>query len=352
MSYRTKTVNNNNTWDLDAMLSQEIQDLNRDSPEDRRVKEAIIVQKPDPNQIDPEDDSSSSSDEEGSSTGSSSKKNYYFYNDDEDYEDDLAIRDPELFKITESNRQIHIDDSSIPPSPSQHTKHKLVRRPPELVFSDPPILIARDDYIEVTFYYGTSEERKAIRPKRYMMMCDFGEESMYALKWGIGTLLRSGDELHVASTISIDEDVEDMDDDEKYRLWAELDRKSKTMISRVRTIMDEMLLYNIKIVIYSLAGKTRESLLNLIYSTPKLTMVVCGSRDRGAIKGMLMGSVSTFLVHNSPVPVSVVRPQKKEKKSKKHKKTAAQKLSQSVMNGQLKVDEAELSLNSYDGTAN
>jgi len=66
---------------------------------------------------------------------------------------------------------------------------------------------------------------------------------------------------------------------------------------------------------------------------------------------MIMGSVSTFLVHNSPVPVSVVRPQKKEK-SKKHKKTAAQKLSQSVMNGHLKVDEAELTLNSYDGTAN
>lgn len=68
---------------------------------------------------------------------------------------------------------------------------------------------------------------------------------------------------------------------------------------------------------------------------------------------MLMGSVSTFLVHNSPVPVSVVRPQKKEKKSKKHKKTSAQKLSQSVMNGHLKVDEAEgaaLSINSYDGT--
>lgn len=242
------------------MLSQEIQDLNRDTAEDRRVKEAIIVQKPDPNQIDPEDDSSSS-DEEGSSV--SSKKNYY-YNNDDDYEDDLAVRDPELFKITESNRQIHLDDNNIPPSPAHHTKHKVVRRPAELIFSDPPILVARDDYIEVTFYYGISEEREAIKPKRYMMMCDFGEESMYALKWGIGTLLRSGDELHVASAISIDEDVEDMDDDEKYRLWAELDRKSKTMISRVRTIMDEMLLYNIKIVIYSVAGKTRESLLNLV----------------------------------------------------------------------------------------
>lgn len=53
---------------------------------------------------------------------------------------------------------------------------------------------------------------------------------------------------------------------------------------------------------------------------------------------LLMGSVSTFLVHNAPVPVSVVRPQKKAKVSKR-KMTAAQKLSQSVRSGQLKVDE-------------
>lgn len=38
------------------------------------------------------------------------------------------------------------------------------------------------------------------------------------------------------------------------------------MISRVRTVMDEMLLYNIKIVVHSLAAeKTREALLELVY---------------------------------------------------------------------------------------
>lgn len=207
-------MNNNNSWDLDAMLSQEIQDLNRDTPEDRRVKEAVIVSKPDPNQINPEDDS----DEESRPSNS----NYYYYDDDDEYEDDLAIRDPELFKITESNRQIAIDSSS-PQNPSS-TKHKLIRRPPELVFSDPPTLVSRDDYIEVSFYYGLSEERKTKRSKKYMMMSDFGDESMYALKWGIGTLLRSGDEIHVASVVDCDEGVEDMNEDEKYRLWAEVSR--------------------------------------------------------------------------------------------------------------------------------
>ncbi|KAG2237333.1 hypothetical protein INT48_009066 [Thamnidium elegans] len=340
MTKPNKTVNNNNSWDLDSMLSQEIENLNRDSVEDRRVKEAVIMSKPDPNRINAND----SDEEDGTATGK-----YYYYDNDDEYEDDLAIRDPELHKITESNRQIAID-CNLTPSDS---KHKLIRRPSELVFSDPPTLISREDYVEVTFHYGLSKENKRKRSKRYMMMCDFGEESMYAMKWGIGTLLRSGDELHIASVVDTDEDVKDMDKDEKYKLWGELDRNSKTMISRVKTSMDEMLLYNIKIVTYSVAGKTRESLLNLIYSTPNLTMVVCGSRDRGALKGMIMGSVSTFLVHNSPIPVSVIRPQKKEKKAAKQKKTSAQKLSQSVKNGHLKVDEIEgasLSINSYDGT--
>ncbi|KAI9274012.1 hypothetical protein EDC94DRAFT_579970 [Helicostylum pulchrum] len=269
---KNKTVNNNNSWDLDSMLSKEIENLNRDSVEDRRVKEAVIMSKPDPNRINAND----SDEEDGSVNGK-----YYYYDDDDEYEDDLAIRDPELHKITESNRRISID-CNLTPSDS---KHKLIRRPPELVFSDPPTLISREDYIEVTFHYGLSEEHKRRRSKRYMMMCDFGEESMYAMKWGIGTLLRSGDELHIASVVDTDEDVEDMDKDEKYKLWGELDRNSKTMISRVKTSMDEMLLYNVKIVTYSVAGKTRESLLNLIYSTPNLTMIVCGSRDRGALKG-------------------------------------------------------------------
>lgn len=242
------------------MLAQEIQDLNKDSAEDRRVKEAVIVSKPDPNKLNPDDDSSSS---------------------DEDYEEDLSIRDPELFKITESNRQIQYEDDI------KHTTSikKLAHRPAELVFSDPPILITRPDYIEVSFDYGVSQNHTTKKPKRYMIMSDFGEESMYALKWGIGTLLRNGDELHVASVASIDEDVEDMDTDEKYKLWAELDKNSKTLISRVKSVLVEMMLFNIKIIIYSVAGKTRDSLLNLIYATPQLTMVVCGSRERGAIKG-------------------------------------------------------------------
>ncbi|CAO3590281.1 unnamed protein product [Absidia cylindrospora] len=56
------------------------------------------------------------------------------------------------------------------------------------------------------------------------------------------------------------------------------------------------------------------------------------------MRGLLMGSVSTYLVHKSLVPVAVIRPQKKKKKEPRHIITATP-LSESVKTGQLHVDE-------------
>jgi hypothetical protein len=53
---------------------------------------------------------------------------------------------------------------------------------------------------------------------------------------------------------------------------------------------------------------------------------------------MLMGSISTYLVHKSSVPVTVIRPQKKKKPAQKRSVHSAP-LSKSVQTGQLAVDE-------------
>ncbi|CAO3625254.1 unnamed protein product [Cunninghamella echinulata] len=226
------------------------------------------------------------------------------------------------------------------------------KRPTELVFSDVPKTITKPDRIMVELDYGFSSKVPIKKSRKYLLACDFGEESLYAMEWAMGTLLRSGDIIHVVSVIGMDEDLEDMDQDEKYRLWQELDRNSKSLISKVKSILGQQLLYNIKVHIYSIAGHTRESIMGVIQSIP-LTMVVCGSSGkRGSLRGILIGGVSTYLVQKSPVPVSVVRPQKKKKANKK-KLTAAQKLSESVKDGQLKVDEVEetriQSINSHGG---
>ncbi|KAI8093118.1 uncharacterized protein BX664DRAFT_328964, partial [Halteromyces radiatus] len=293
--------------DLDSLLAQEIEELNRDSPEDRKVREAVILDRPDPNGFD--DDSSSSDDDGGGrgrrlnflrlrrSTSPHHHRGPYYRSyapGSDDYEDDLSIRDPQLFEITEKNRIIEYQDTSSSTTTDKDEDVNIQkkdrsslsrRRPAELCFSDIPVTTTDPDRIMVQFDYGASSTHVTKKKSRkYLMACDFGEQSLYAMEWAMGSLLRSGDIIHVVSVISMDEDLEDMDDDEKYRLWQELDRNSKTLISKVKSILEQQLLYNIKINIYSMAGHTRECLMNLIKSIP-LTMVVCGSSGRRALKG-------------------------------------------------------------------
>lgn len=207
-------IQQSTAMDLDALLAQEIEELNRDTEEDRRVKEAVIVAKRDPNKISGDDDDSSDDDlvEAGM---------YPHYSDDDDYyEDDLELRDPELFRITERNRQILLDDDQH--MPARKKSISAAARPPELVFSDPPMTVTEPDRIVVNFSYGTSPNRPVTKSRKYLMACDFGEESTYAMNWAMGTMLRDGDEIHVAAVVNIEDDVDDMDEDEKYRLWQEV----------------------------------------------------------------------------------------------------------------------------------
>lgn len=208
---RYSSYNKTTAMDLDALLAQEIEELNRDTEEDRRVKEAVIVAKRDPNKITGDDDDSSDDDlvEAG------------MYSDDDDYyEDDLELRDPELFRITERNRQILLEDDQH--LPARKKSISAAARPPELVFSDPPMTVTEPDRIVVNFSYGTSPNRPVTKSRKYLMACDFGEESTYAMNWAMGTMLRDGDEIHVAAVVNIEDDVNDMDEEEKYRLWQEV----------------------------------------------------------------------------------------------------------------------------------
>ncbi|KAI9307484.1 hypothetical protein BJ944DRAFT_157954 [Cunninghamella echinulata] len=196
--------------DLDSLLAQEIEELNQDSLENKNIKEAVIIDRPNPNGFD--DDSYSSSEDEGRG------KRFQFLRSD-DYEDDLSIRDPQLFEITERNRVIDYQDTNTNTTVSSSNKKK---RPTELVFSDVPKTVTKPDRIMVELDYGFSSKVPIKKSRKYLLACDFGEESLYAMEWAMGTLLRSGDIIHVVSVIGMDEDIEDMDQDEKYRLWQEV----------------------------------------------------------------------------------------------------------------------------------
>ena len=62
------------------------------------------------------------------------------------------------------------------------------------------------DRCTITLTHGAPEkllEESSRRPKRYVLASDLSDESRYALEWGIGTVLRDGDELYVFNSIQL-----------------------------------------------------------------------------------------------------------------------------------------------------
>ncbi|PHZ09957.1 uncharacterized protein RHIMIDRAFT_41036 [Rhizopus microsporus ATCC 52813] len=109
------------------------------------------------------------------------------------------------------------------------------------------------------------------------------------------------------------------------------------LADRAKRTMDQMFLFSIKVVTHAIVGRVKEKLKGLIEEN-KYDMVVCGSRGRSSVKRLLMGSVSTYLVHATPVPVVVVR-KKQEKPKLIRRPSGSHSLSESMRIGTLKVDE-------------
>jgi hypothetical protein len=97
----------------------------------------------------------------------------------------------------------------IPPEPyfpstlntgSRKPKRRQSTRPQDtlpLVTSRP---VFQRDRCTITVTHGTPDkalEESGRRSKRYVLASDLSDESRYALEWGIGTVLRDGDELYV-----------------------------------------------------------------------------------------------------------------------------------------------------------
>ncbi|OBZ91916.1 hypothetical protein A0J61_00027 [Choanephora cucurbitarum] len=325
-------------------LLHEFKEINQIDPRDKEVPPAVIVHKEDPNKI--ISPFHHGNDEVLVPPQTIIEPNVPESTLDESDEDESDM-DDELMRITESNRYIPVLASEEIPKQLHSVKslrsQSVTLRRHLLVFAEQQNTTKKSDRIIVSSHYGAGPEgvlpadlKPTRRSRAYLVACDFSDESFHAIEWTMGTMMRDGDKLYVATAVNR-EDNPDTVKEAGLSLSKELKKASDTVTEEAKKILNQMLLFDVQLITYAICGRVKDVLSKLIEELP-LTMVVCGSRGRGTVKGLLMGSISTFLVHKSPVPVTVIRPQKK-KKATQTKTVRAASLSQSVETGQLAVDE-------------
>ncbi|KAF1957058.1 hypothetical protein CC80DRAFT_53947 [Byssothecium circinans] len=209
--------------------------------------------------------------------------------------------------------------------------------------------------------YGKFQDdaEKGLRRQRvYLVATDISEEAAYALEWTIGTVLRDGDTLlavyavdeetgiggtdvasggataqqesdslkkiisnrevageghgpsHLANSVAAaDADVEAMGTAEKarYQACVEVSDRCLKLLRKTRL--------QVRVVVEVFHCKSPKHMITEVIDFLEPTLVILGSRGRNALKGVLLGSFSNYLVTKSSVPVMVAR-----KRLRKHSK--------------------------------
>ncbi|OKL61300.1 hypothetical protein UA08_03214 [Talaromyces atroroseus] len=222
------------------------------------------------------------------------------------------------------------------------------------------------------------------RQRKYLVATDLSEESVYALEWTIGTILRDGDTLFAmyavadenASGVDLSSGVQIGDGATVIRHTADVVGKqtektamkyqasssllpnalaayfgtdskvnsrnnsvdaralSRAEQERSRAIHDisntcvrllRKTMLQVRVAVEVIHCKSPKHLLTEAIDGLEPTLVILGSRGRSAIKGVLLGSFSNYLVTKSSVPVMVAR-----KKLKKHAKKTRIRLSNNL----------------------
>ncbi|GAA6029860.1 hypothetical protein JCM8097_001083 [Rhodosporidiobolus ruineniae] len=148
--------------------------------------------------------------------------------------------------------------------------------------------------------------------RRYLVASDLSEESLYAIQWAIGTVLREGDECIIVSVMETDTKL-DPDDlsSSSARTAKQTNQRERQaaalQLARQATQLIERTRLNCRIVCQAIHAKVpRHMLVDMIdYLEP--TLVLVGSRGLTRLKGMLLGSTSNYLVQKSSAPVMVTR---------------------------------------------
>ncbi|KAJ4311329.1 hypothetical protein N0V94_008004 [Neodidymelliopsis sp. IMI 364377] len=236
----------------------------------------------------------------------------------------------------------------ITPIQSSPEAHRCVRQ------------IVRGDYSQ----FAQEADNGLRRQRVYLVSTDLSDEAAYALEWTIGTVLRDGDTLlavyavdeeigvttdalgapiaqgttgvqegaHLKRTLSghdgipqktplsstiaaAEADVSKMGKAEKdrYQACVEVSDRCVKLLRKTRL--------QARVVVEVFHCKSPKHMITEVIDMLEPTLVILGSRGRNALKGVLLGSFSNYLVTKSSVPVMVAR-----KRLRKHSKYKRQNL--------------------------
>lgn len=216
------------------------------------------------------------------------------------------------------------------------------------------------------------------RQRKYLVATDLSDESVYALEWTIGTILRDGDTLftvyaideesgtgkaaELSASVPVGEGAKVIQDSaavigsqtEKTALklqsnaasllpqalssyFGGSDSRSVSVHSRGISTVDSERVFaverisqtcvrllrktrlQVRVAVEVIHCKSPKQLITEAIDGLEPTLVIIGSRGRSALKGVLLGSFSNYIITKSSVPVMVAR--KKLKKHTKYKST-------------------------------
>lgn len=261
------------------------------------------------------------------------------------------------------------------PSPSTSDSEELndIRRAQKLNINSSPIdssiphrviqTIIRGDFAQMQ----REAEEGTRRLRTYLVATDLSGEAAYALEWTIGTVLRDGDTLlavyavdeevgtgKTGDSLPIGEGAKAMQDttavmekmtiasqkgplmlskaallpgSRKSSAAASTDSRSRSNAEHERAHAIEMLSetcirflrktkLQVRVAIEVIHCKSPKYMVTEAIDGLKPTLVIIGSRGRSALKGVLLGSFSNYLVTKSSAPVMVARKKLSGRKTK------------------------------------
>ncbi|KAF9953968.1 hypothetical protein BGZ72_005006 [Mortierella alpina] len=174
-----------------------------------------------------------------------------------------------------------------------------------------------DDTAEYAFTLQTKTDgwKRTKTSRTFLVGTDLNDYSAHALQWVMENMVENGDEIVALRVVPIE--LRDSLSKTGIPSFQGQETAARSEANNIMsTIRDRNLSgKEINIVVEYMVGNVRDTIQHMI-KLYQPDMLVVGTRGRSSVKGFLLGSVSRYCLHHSPVPVIVVRPERKLNKSK------------------------------------